>query len=760
MKPCTPPSRRLLRPLAWSLAALLLVSCGGGSGSGNTAGPVVVAPGGNGNGNGGEPVTPPPVAQLTLSSLSSRADMVTGGDALVQVALPEGVTAADVRVTRNGDDVSAAFSAQADGRTLRGLVAGLVQGENTLAASAGDKAAGKLVLSNHPITGPVFSGAHLQPFECRTVESSLGAPQDADCSVLTRYDWFYFDTAGTRRPLADPLGPRPLDLAATTTQNGKTVPFIVRVESGTINRSIYRIGVLDDPAESDRWNPAGWNGRIVFRFGESTAAQYNQGSNSLNDVFKADATDQQSVYALGKGYAYVLSTLNINKVNVNDVLAAETAMMLREHIAKRYGLPRWMVGMGGSGGAIQQLLIAQNYPGILDGLMPDAAFPDVFSTALAVSDCRLLHTYFSNATSPGFPFSDAKRKAVEGHLKNTCANWSAGNGDAVLATNGSVSPACGLIDSTKVYHPVTNRSGARCTVYDINAKSLGVDPATGIARRPLDNVGVAYGLDALKKGQISVTEFLDLNEKVGGYDADGKLSAQRTVADPEGLARAYTLGRIGSGGGGLANVPMLSLHPYAEPGADIHTIYNDLKIRAQLQQANGRSDNQVIWLFPNPQLAALINMPGQVGPLGALLRATLFARLDLMAQWLDAITGDVAPLTADKVARLKPADAVDACWDVRNSARVNETATYDGAGTCNSLYPKTPAPRMVAGGPLADNVIKCQLKPLRDDEFLTAPAAFSPTEKLRLEAIFPEGVCDFSKPGVGQAALKGTWLRY
>jgi hypothetical protein len=191
-----------------------------------------------------------------------------------------------------------------------------------------------------------------------------------------------------------------------------------------------------------------------------------------------------------------MSTLNINKVNVNDVLAAETAMMLREHIAKHYGLPRWMLGMGGSGGAIQQMLIAQNYPGILDGLMPDAAFPDVFSTALAVSDCRLLDTYFTNAASPGYPFSDAKRKAVEGHLKNTCANWSAGNGDAVLATNGSVSPACGLTMRRKVYNPVSNPTGARCTVYDINANTLGKDPATGIARRPLDNVGIAYGLDA------------------------------------------------------------------------------------------------------------------------------------------------------------------------------------------------------------------------------------------------------------------------
>jgi hypothetical protein len=58
---------------------------------------------------------------------------------------------------------------------------------------------------------------------------------------------------------------------------------------------------------------------------------------------------------------------------------------------------------------------------------------------------------------------------------------------------------------------------------------------------------------------------------------------------------------------------------------------------------------------------------------------------------------------------------------------------------------------MVAGEPLADNVLKCQLKPVTDDDFL--PATFTPSEKQRLNSIFANGVCDFSKPGVGQDAL-------
>lgn len=321
----------------------------------------------------------------------------------------------------------------------------------------------------------------------------------------------------------------------------------------------------------------------------------------------------------------------------------------------------------------------------------------------------------------------------------------------MVATSGAVSPACGLIDITLVYDPLTNPTGARCTVYDVNGTSLTRDPITGFARRPLDNVGVAYGLTGLKSSAITVTQFLDLNEKIGGFDIDGNLVAQRTVADVKGLRRAYRLGRIGSGAGGLSTVPILSLHPYAEPGADIHTIYNDVKIRAQLLQANGRADNQVIWVFPNPQLAALIGKPAQVVPLSLLLRDTILECLSLMTQWLDAVTDDPAPLSAEEVARLKLATAVDACWDVNDSTRYDEAATFDGPGKCNALYPKTPPPRMVAGEPLADNVLKCQLKPVTDDDFL--PATFTPSEKQRLNSIFANGVCDFSKPGVGQDAL-------
>ncbi len=56
-------------------------------------------------------------------------------------------------------------------------------------------------------------------------------------------------------------------------------------------------------------------------------------------------------------------------------------MVAKEHFTKTYGLPRHTIGSGGSGGAIQQLQIAQNYPGVLDALAPSDRFPDAVSIA-------------------------------------------------------------------------------------------------------------------------------------------------------------------------------------------------------------------------------------------------------------------------------------------------------------------------------------------------------------------------------------------
>ena len=58
-----------------------------------------------------------------------------------------------------------------------------------------------------------------------------------------------------------------------------------------------------------------------------------------------------------------------------------------------------------------------------------------------------------------------------------------------------------------------------------------------------------------------------------------------------------------------------------------------------------------------------------------------------------------------------------------------------------------------AGGPLSADVLKCQLKPVDAKDY---KMPLSHDERTRLAAIFPEGVCDFSRPGVNQVPVV-TW---
>jgi len=177
-----------------------------------------------------------------IRTLSSRANTVSGGDVLVEVSLPRYVRSRDVVVRLNGRDVSAQLSADASGRKLTGLVTGLALGKNRLTVSARHhhhhQHYESLEIVNHPSHGEIFA-PHQRPWVCETEASGLGAPPaSGPCVAATRYEWFYRNTAGALLPL--PGTAIPADVAQTTTIDGQTVNFIVRVESGTINESIYQ----------------------------------------------------------------------------------------------------------------------------------------------------------------------------------------------------------------------------------------------------------------------------------------------------------------------------------------------------------------------------------------------------------------------------------------------------------------------------------------------------------------------------------------
>jgi hypothetical protein len=625
--------------------------------------------------------------------LSNRADLISGGDALVEVV------ARHPRVRLNGEDVTDRFTERRPGRWV-GLVDGLRTGRNTLSTRSA-----RITITNHPIGGPVFAGPQVQPWICGTVAAGLGEPIDAQCNAPTRYSFVYRNAlTGAFLPYDPASPPAPALIARTTTDQGRTVPYVVRIEKGTMDRGIYQVAVLHQA----------WNHKLFAWFEGGGAGHHTQDPppSVLNHT------------ALSRGFMVGSSGLFVHASNINQVVSAEALMMLKERITEQYGEIRYTIGGGCSGGSIQQHVIASAYPGLLDGIQPTCSYPDLWTTATEVADCHLLINYFTR-TSPQLWPNPAQRTAVDGHaVPANCQAWEAtfsGVADPSRAANCNLPPS-------RVY---PNPGGVRCSAQDYQKAIWGPRKQDGFAKRPGDNVGVQYGLRPLLAGQITPAQFADLNARIGGKDIDWRFQPGRTTADPGAAAIAYRSSQV-TDARQLASVPIIDLRPHIE--VEIHTSYHSYQLRAKLDRDNGGHGNQIIWTFPFSDLAG-----GPVPEKSFLL----------MDQWLAAIESDRgAGSKAAKVIRNKPGAAVDACW-------ILGVKTTDAA-RCRAAYPYYADARIVAGAPFAGDIVKCRLKPLRRADY---PVAFTDAEWTLVRQAFPTGVCDWTRRGVGQRPST-PWLTY
>lgn len=680
----------------------------------------------------------------SLEVLSSRPEFVSGGDALIRATVPPGRGEFTIKVGNR--DVTAGFVETAPGVYL-GRIGNMSLGENTITLNAG-KGAGltkTLKVTSYPITGPMFSGPHEQPFFCQTDQFRIytGGPflegtVAPACHLAPRAIYLYRATNGSFKAYPT-AGPEPADMTETTTNEGKTVRYIVRLETGTVNRSIYQTAMLHDPVRepavpSFHRRSAGWNGRLVYTFGGGcTGGWYRQG-NSTGGVLDHNILKQ--------GYAMASSSLNVFGNNCQDLTAAESMAMVKERFIEVYGLPRYTIGWGCSGGSYQQHQIADNYPGLLDGILPGCSFPEVFfATVHSITDMRLLGNYFNK--NPGY--TALQQREVAGVVTDRTIYTGAVYDGAMRIAPNTFCP--GILPVSERYHPVTNPHGARCDVYQHTVNVFGADPATGFANRPLDNVGIQYGLKALNQGVISVDQFLDINEKVGGYDRDANFVAQRTVANGYAMQQAYQTGRLTNGGGGLKEIPIIDYRGYQDdtPGGDIHLRYHSFSMRERLIKANGDAKNQVM-------LAEWRHFGGYSSSSPLLMQA-----LAQMDQWIANIQADTANISKrDKVIRNRPATLVEGCMNREGTSFIAEELQQD-SGQCAAIYPAPGSPRFVAGASIASDIIKCQLKPIDMRDYAVA---FSPAQAARLSSVFPAGVCDWSRPGVEQQGLRGTWLKF
>jgi hypothetical protein len=499
------------------------------------------------------------------------------------------------------------------------------------------------------------------------------------------------------------------------------VPFIVRIEKGTINRSIYEFARLDDAT--------GWNGRLIYIFGGGCeGGWYIQGSSTAGVL---------DPVMLGRGYATASASLNVFGNNCNDLLAAETMMLVRDTFVARNGPLAFTIGWGCSGGSYQAHQIADNYPGLLDGIIVGCSFPDVTSvTLMTVTDAKLLKRVFDN--TPGW--TSAEKRAVSGFAQDTAINTLAPEADRIdpdASCNDAIPPQL-------LYNATSNPTGARCTVYDHTVNVYGRNQQ-GFARRPLDNVGVQYGLGAYLAGAITAQKFLDLNAAIGGLDIDANWTAARTVGDVDALTAAHQTGRVLSGGGGLGATPIIDYREYVDQvsGGNLHMKIHSFATRERLRQTTGSTANHVMLVQAGPLLFDPTTRP---------VLADALAEMD---DWLVGVFSDTAPGTlAQKVARNKPATLTDACYD-GSGQKIVETQTIQG-GACNGLYPTFSTPRLVAGAPVTDDVLKCALKSPTIADY----PGFTQADFNRLQQIFPGGVCDYTQTPAWHVPLGGTWLAF
>jgi hypothetical protein len=256
----------------------------------------------------------------------------------------------------------------------------------------------------------------------------------------------------------------------------------------------------------------------------------------------------------------------------------------------------------------------------------------------------------------------------------------------------------------------------------------------GFANRPLDNVGVRYGLRALQNGQITTEQFVDLNEKIGGYDIDFNHVPERMEANPTALDRHYRAGRVTQGHNlgrvaivdgpaGIANQPFLD-------NVEFHTSFRGYMLRDRLINSRGHDENHIIARGGTPSVT------------------------DLLDRWLSAVDADTAEGTReDKILRNRPEDATDHCYIGGQRS--------DDQAACDAAWPYYADPRIAAGGPFTDHIMKCQLQPhiRNSSDYSGLGVVFTDAQWERLEATFPDGVCDYGKPGVGEQPVV-AWQTY
>src|SRR5262249_52472989 len=132
-----------------------------------------------------------------------------------------------------------------------------------------------------------------------------------------------------------------------------------------------------------------------------------------------------------------------------------------------------------------------------------------------------------------------------------------------------------------------------------------------------------------------------------------------------------------------------------------HYAWFHFALRERLREMNGDADNMVMW-------RSTTDAPAQA----------------LFDRWMVASANDRSTdAQRSKVLRAKPREAIEGCYDKSSPPQfIAENLVFSSqpVSKCSALYPVYSNPRREAGGPLAANVLKCELKPIDAHDYKAA----------------------------------------
>jgi uncharacterized tannase-like protein DUF6351 len=670
--------------------------------------------------------------RLSVHIPSTRANLVFGGQTIVVVGLPKHINMRKLKVSLDTTDETKAFAMRPNGE-YAGLITDIPLGSHAITARSGAKSA-SLTIFNHANGGPVIAGPQLHPWVCKNAGHI-----DSQCDEPLGYSYEYKSSATGRLETYNPVSPpSSSEIATTTTENGQAVPFIVRLETGFLDRDQYQIAVLFQPGKPwSYWEPQPqFSHKLLITGGSGCGFEYESGSAPSTIEGTAET-------ALSRGFAVMSTALDNAGHNCNIATQAESLIMAKEHLINEYGTLKFTIGQGCSGGSLTMDQVANAYPGVYQGLLPSCTFQDAWSNANQLADDHLTLEYFTHPTTwgTGITWTPAQTSEVQGRpdpaggLVFDEVFWET----AVVPTgNCAVTRNCPGVEASELYNPGSNPEGVRATLADYMINVFGRRPESawntverklghGFASRPVGNVGEQYGLRLLLESKISPAQFVDLNQKIGGANIDAEPTSYRMSAEEAGLANAYRSGAVDEANN-LTDVPIID--EAAPKPEGIHDVFRTWSMRARLERDEGHfPKNHVIWFGQDTE---------SYEP----------ERFQAMNQWLNAVEVDKTKRRTleEKINDDRPGSVHDRC----TTNEVVEVVEISGEKVCQSpLYEtKFAIARVAAGESLAADNLECQLRPLEKSAY--PGITFTEEQWKALESIFPTGVCDFFKPGVGQ----------